>query len=223
MRGGLEGGQVSQGARFRLKPRGRAAARLALGFAFSLACGAVFAQSGPAPSHPAATAATPSAPAAAPAAPGSPAPAEPPAQGGKASDSQASDTVEAAPAGSPDGAPADSASAANGQSGQPGDPNTANVNLSTVNVQGKHNVFNDNDKKLKQLQDSLPCTGCDATPHVKKKFVARVLNAVGERVLPTETPDHTNRDPNDRAEEYSQENSCTAANVGGCVQSNLKP
>jgi hypothetical protein len=50
-----------------------------------------------------------------------------------------------------------------------------------------------------------------------------VLNAVGERVLPTPAPDHSNRDPNDKAEEYSQQDACNAANPGGCIQSNLKP
>ena len=100
---------------------------------------------------------------------------------------------------------------------------TANVTLPRVNVQGQRNVFNDNDKKLKELQDNLPCAGCDATPHVKKKLVKRVIEAVGERVLPTEAPDHSDRDANDKAAEFSQQNTCTAANVGGCIQDNLKP
>ncbi|WP_029923210.1 hypothetical protein [Nevskia soli] len=100
---------------------------------------------------------------------------------------------------------------------------TANVTLPRVNVQGQRNVFNDNDKKLKDLQDNLPCAGCDATPHVKKKLVKRVLEAVGERVLPTEAPDHSDRDPNDKAAEFSQQNACNAGNVGGCVPDNLKP
>ncbi|MDB5975804.1 MAG: hypothetical protein JWR07_2564 [Nevskia sp.] len=100
---------------------------------------------------------------------------------------------------------------------------TANVTLPRVNVQGQRNVFNDNDKKLKDLQDNLPCAGCDATPHVKKKLVKRVLEAVGERVLPTEAPDHSDRDPNDKAAEFSQQNACSASNVGGCIPDNLKP
>jgi hypothetical protein len=97
------------------------------------------------------------------------------------------------------------------------------IKLPNVNVQGKRNVFNDNDKKLKDLQESLPCTGCDAKPHTKKKLVKRVLDAVGERVLPTEAPDHSDRDANDKAKEFSQQNTCTASNVGGCVQDNVKP
>jgi len=42
-------------------------------------------------------------------------------------------------------------------------------------------------------------------------------------VTPTEAPDHSSRDPNDKAEDLSQENNCNAGNVGGCVPSNLKP
>jgi hypothetical protein len=97
------------------------------------------------------------------------------------------------------------------------------VILPNVNVEGKRNVFNDNDKKLKELKESLPCTGCDAKPHTKKKLVKRVLDAVGERVLPTEAPDHSDRDANDKAEEFSKENVCSAGNMNGCVPDNLKP
>ena len=97
------------------------------------------------------------------------------------------------------------------------------INLPNVNVQGKRNVFNDNDKKMKELQESLPCTGCDAKPHTKRKFVKRVLDAVGDRVLPTEAPDHSDRDPNDKAQEFSQQNLCSAGNIGGCVPDNVKP
>ena len=100
---------------------------------------------------------------------------------------------------------------------------TAEVNLPRVNVQGQRNTFYDNDKKLKELKDSLPCAGCDATPHVKKKFMKKVLDAVAERITPTEAPDHSARDPNDKAEDLSRENDCNAGNVGGCVPSNLKP
>jgi len=200
VRGGLEGGQVSPGAWFRLRPASVVALRLALGLALCLSCNSLRAQSTP----------TPPAQAAAPAAAAAPAHAD-------TSGNAAPDSAGAASAESP-GAAASTA----------GDPpaaqgTTADVNLSGVQVEGKRNVFNDNDRKLKQLQDSLPCNGCDATPHVKKKFVRRVLNAIGERVLPTETPDHTDRDPNDRAQEFSQEGACNAANVGGCVGGNLKP
>lgn len=97
------------------------------------------------------------------------------------------------------------------------------VILPNVNVQGQRNVFNDNDKKLKDLQESLPCTGCDAKPHTHRKLVKRVLDAVGDRVLPTEAPDHSDRDPNDKAQELSKENLCSASNMNGCVQDNLKP
>lgn len=97
------------------------------------------------------------------------------------------------------------------------------VILPNVNVQGQRNVFNDNDKKLKDLQESLPCTGCDAKPHTHKKLVKRVLDAVGDRVLPTEAPDHSDRDPNDKAQELSKENLCSPSNMSGCVQDNLKP
>jgi len=97
------------------------------------------------------------------------------------------------------------------------------IKLPNVNVQGKRNVFNDNDKKLKDLQESLPCTGCDAKPHTKKKLVKRVLDAVGERVLPTEAPDHSDRDANDKAQDFSKENVCSAGNVNGCLPDNVKP
>jgi hypothetical protein len=97
------------------------------------------------------------------------------------------------------------------------------IQLNGVTVQGKHDPLAEGDKHLKQLQDSLPCNGCDAKPQTHKKLVSRVLNAVGERVLPTEAPDHSTRDPNDKAAEFSQENVCSASNVGGCVPSNARP
>ncbi len=191
MRGGLEGGQVSAGAGFRMKPYPaiRTPLRLALVLALSVCSGQVLAQSASAPP---------------------PAP-PPPAEQAKPADAS---PLQIAPAPEPivgAGEHADTPST------------TANVKLPRVNVQGQRNVFNDNDKKLKELQDNLPCAGCDATPHVKKKLVKRVLEAVGERVLPTEAPDHSDRDPNDKAAEFSQQNACNAANVGGCIQDNLKP
>ena len=191
MRGGLEGGQVSAGAGFHMKPYPaiRTPLRLALALALSVCGGQVLAQSAPAQPSP-------------------PPPAE---QQAKPADAA---PLKIAPAPEPlvgAGEHADTPST------------TANVKLPRVNVQGQRNVFNDNDKKLKELQDNLPCAGCDATPHVKKKLVKRVLEAVGERVLPTEAPDHSDRDPNDKAAEFSQQNACNAANVGGCIQDNLKP
>ena len=185
---------------------GLRAARLSLGLVLSLCAAGPMAQSAPSQ----APAQTPPAPAATPAVPAENTPAAP---------------AETSPAASTD-APAAAATDGAAGSGAPHDASgssTANVNLSGVNVQGKRNVFTDNDKKLKDLQQSLPCAGCDATPHVKKKFVRRVLDTVAERVTPTEAPDHSNRDPNDKAQEYSQQNNCNAANVGGCVQDNLKP
>ncbi|MBV8063486.1 MAG: hypothetical protein JOY51_07820 [Nevskia sp.] len=127
----------------------------------------------------------------------------------------------AAPPALPAAAPA--APAAPGSEGHPADDDAQKIKLPNVNVQGKRNVFNDNDKHIKDLQEALPCTGCDAKPRTKRKFVKRVLDAVGDRVLPSEAPDHTDRDANDRAKEFSQENTCTAANVSGCVPDNLKP
>lgn len=121
-------------------------------------------------------------------------------------------------------APAPSAQPEAGADAQDaGDDDTKKINLPNVNVQGKRNVFNDNDKKIKDLQESLPCTGCDAKPHTKRKFVRRVLDAVGDRVLPTEAPDHSDRDPSDKAQEFSQRDLCNASNVGGCVPDNAKP
>jgi len=195
VRGGLEGRQISPGAGFRVKPAGAAALRLALGLALCLCCNSLRAQSAPAQAPPAQNAAPSAA---------TPAHADTP---GNAAAAESPGAAASAP-GEPPAAEAGT---------------TADVNLSGVQVEGKRNVFTDNDKKLKQLQDSLPCTGCDAKPHVKKKLVSRVLNAVGERVLPTETPDHSDRDPNDKAQEFSQEGACNAANVGGCVGGNLKP
>ena len=189
MRVGLESGQISTGAGFRVRPHSATAvlARLALGLALSV-CGAnALAQSAPAQTPPA------------PVEPAKPAPAP---------------VLQVAPPPEP----------LVGAGEHPDTPSaTANVNLPRVNVQGQRNVFNDNDKKLKDLQESLPCAGCDAKPHVKKKLVKRVLDAVGERVLPTEAPDHSTHDANDKAAEFSQEGNCSAANPGGCVQGNLKP
>jgi len=130
----------------------------------------------------------------------------------------------APPAAPPLASSAEAAAAADSASPPPDtDDNTKKINLPDVNVQGKRNVFNDNDKKIKELQDSLPCTGCDAKPHTKRKFVKRVLDAVTDRVLPTEAPDHSDRDPNDKAQEFSQQNTCSAGNIGGCVPDNVKP
>ena len=202
MRGGLEGGQVSPGAGFRMKPYPaiRAPLHIALALVLVVCGGNVLAQSAPAQTPPAPS------PAAAPTAPAAPG-AEQPKPGTPSN-------LQIAPAPEP----------IVGAGEHPDTPGTtANVTLPRVNVQGQRNVFNDNDKKLKDLQDNLPCAGCDATPHVKKKLVKRVLEAVGERVLPTEAPDHSDRDPNDKAAEFSQQNTCNASNVGGCVPDNLKP
>ncbi|MDR3418544.1 MAG: hypothetical protein P4L83_20430 [Nevskia sp.] len=97
------------------------------------------------------------------------------------------------------------------------------VKLPGVNVQGKRDVFGENDRRLKQLQDSLPCAGCDAKPHTKKKLVNRVLDTVGDRVLPTEAPDHSNREANDKAEELSKDGVCSAASLGQCAPGNARP
>jgi hypothetical protein len=118
--------------------------------------------------------------------------------------------------------PADAPAGAEGGD-KPEEGKTADVNLGTVHVEGRRNAFTDSDKRMKQLQDSLPCAGCDAKPHVKKKFISRVLNAVAERITPTEAPDHTNRDPNDKAQDFSQEGVCSAANMNGCISNNANP
>jgi len=175
------------------RPAMAVAARLALSVALSV-CGArALAQSAPAAPTPASTA--------------------PPASAEQANPAKAP-TLQVAPPPEP----------LVGAGEHPDTPNTtANVTLPRVNVQGQRNVFNDNDKKLKDLQESLPCAGCDATPHVKKKLVRRVVDAVVERVTPTEAPDHSSRDPNDKAQDFSQQDICSAANPGGCIQSNLKP
>jgi hypothetical protein len=184
----------------KLRPARIAAARLALGLALSV-CGVnALAQSAPAPAA--------AAPAAAPAPTAPPAAAEP--------------AKPAAPSALQVTPPAEPLVGA-GEERPESSGTTAEVNLPRVNVQGQRNTFYDNDKKLKELKDSLPCAGCDATPHVKKKFVKKVLDAVAERITPTEAPDHSARDPNDKAEDLSRENDCNAGNVGGCVPSNLKP
>lgn len=108
------------------------------------------------------------------------------------------------------------------QQGKSGE-DQAHINLPGATVQGKRNAFDENDRKLKELQDSLPCTGCDAKPHTHKKLYKRVLDAVGDRVLPTEAPDHSTHDANDKSLEFSQEGNCSGANVKQCVPSNATP
>ena len=124
-----------------------------------------------------------------------------------------------------DDSKADAAKPENGkpEDAKAADGSTKTINLNGVTVQGKRNPLEDTDKHLKQLQDALPCNGCDATPHTHKKLVKRVVDAIGERVLPTEAPDHSTRDPNDKAQEFSQQNLCSAANTAGCQPDNLKP
>ena len=119
-----------------------------------------------------------------------------------------------------DSKPADAQAA--DQQGKSGD-DKARVNLPGATVQGKRNAFDENDRKLKELQDSLPCTGCDAKPHTHKKLYKRVLDAVGDRVLPTEAPDHSARDANDKSLEFTQEGNCSGANVKQCTPSNASP
>lgn len=193
MRGGLEGGQVPAGAGFRVKPY-LAVARLTLGLVLCACAAGALAQSAPAQTPPQAPAQTP-----------------------------VQNPPTAAAPDAPPAAATDNAAAGTGAPQHDASGSTADVNLSGVNVQGKRNVFTDNDKKLKDLQEALPCAGCDAKPHVKKKFVKRVLDSVAERVTPTEAPDHSNRDPNDKAQDFSQQGNCNAGNVGGCVPDNLKP
>jgi hypothetical protein len=119
-----------------------------------------------------------------------------------------------------DNKPADAQAA--DQQGKSSD-DQAHVNLPGATVQGKRNAFDENDRKLKELQDSLPCTGCDAKPHTHKKLYKRVLDAVGDRVLPTEAPDHSARDANDKSLEFTEEGNCSGANVKQCVPSNAAP
>lgn len=108
------------------------------------------------------------------------------------------------------------------QQGKPGD-GTAKVNLQGATVEGKRNAFDENDRKLKELQDSLPCNGCDAKPHTHKKLYKKVLDAVGNTVLPTEAPDHSAHDANDKSLEFIEEGNCTGANVKQCTPSNASP
>ena len=98
-------------------------------------------------------------------------------------------------------------------------------NLNEITVHGHHDTLGESDKRLKALQNSLPCNGCDVKPR-KKKFMRKVLDAVAERVLPTEAPDHSNYDPNDKTLEFSQEGSCITGGmnvVNSCVPSNANP
>lgn len=128
-------------------------------------------------------------------------------------------TASPAPAAVPNDAPPPAPNSAD----QADPENEQKIKLPNVNVEGKRNVFTDSDKKLKQLQDSLPCAGCDAKPHTKRKFVKRVLDAVGDRVLPTEAPDHSTLDANDKAEDFAKHNLCGPGNISGCVPDNVKP
>jgi hypothetical protein len=94
--------------------------------------------------------------------------------------------------------------------------------LNEIIVQGHHDTLGDSDKRLKALQNSLPCNGCDAKPR-KKKFMRKVLDAVADRVLPTAAPDHSNYDPNDKTLEFSQQGQCIGVNVNQCIPSNANP
>jgi hypothetical protein len=121
-----------------------------------------------------------------------------------------------------DNKPADDSAAKPGEA-QGGGGTEANIKLPGVNVQGQRNVFDDNDKKLKALQDSLPCNGCDAKPHTHKKLYKKVLDAVGDRVLPTEAPDHSTHDANDKSLDFANEGNCVGANIKQCTPSNAAP
>jgi hypothetical protein len=103
------------------------------------------------------------------------------------------------------------------------DGSKASITLPGVQVGGKHDALSESDKRLKALQDSLPCTGCDATPHTHKKLVKRVVDAVGERVTPTDAPDHSTREANDKAEDMSKEGVCGAGNMAACAPANAQP
>ncbi|HWY25597.1 MAG TPA: hypothetical protein VNX47_11800 [Nevskia sp.] len=94
--------------------------------------------------------------------------------------------------------------------------------LDEITVQGHRDVLGDSDKRLKALQNSLPCNGCDVKPR-KKKFMRKVLDAVSERVLPTEAPDHSHYDPNDKTLEFSQQGQCIGVNVNQCIPANANP
>lgn len=200
MRGGLEGRKISPGAGIRVSRQCLHAAAAVLAAALLSAPSWALAQDQAQPqAHAPNLSLTPAEIPPAPSAP----PADAAAQG-KAADAKPGD-----------GQAAD-------QQGKPGG-DQAKVNLPGVTVQGKSNVFNDNDRKLKELQDSLPCTGCDAKPHTHKKLYKRVLDAVGDRVLPTEAPDHAAHDANDKSLEFSQEGNCSGANVKQCTPSNASP
>jgi hypothetical protein len=138
---------------------------------------------------------------------------------------QAPATQAAAP--TPAAAPADNTAkpaqpAAEGQ-GEANGGEEAKINLPGATVQGKRNAFDESDRKLKELQDSLPCTGCDAKPHTHKKLYKRVLDAVGDRVLPTEAPDHSAHDANDKSLDFAKEGNCEGANIRQCTPSNASP
>lgn len=94
--------------------------------------------------------------------------------------------------------------------------------LKGVEVQGKRDVLRDSDKRLKALQDSLPCAGCDVKPR-KKKFVRRMLDKALNQVTPQAAPDGSH-EVNDKAQQYSQEGQCIGAvDARRCAPTNAQP
>ena len=95
------------------------------------------------------------------------------------------------------------------------------LKLNGVTVEGKRNPLDDRDKHLKQLQESLPCSGCDVPPR-KKKFLRKVLDKALDEVTPQEAPDHSH-EVNDQAQDFSQQGRCISADVNQCTPENAKP
>lgn len=99
---------------------------------------------------------------------------------------------------------------------------TEDVQLKGVEVQGKHDVLHDADKRLKALQDSLPCSGCDVPPR-KKKFVRRMVDKAINEITPQPPPERSH-EVNDKAQEYSQDGQCIGVNdARRCAPENTRP
>jgi hypothetical protein len=99
---------------------------------------------------------------------------------------------------------------------------TAEVQLNGVQVQGKHDVLNDSDKRLKALQDSLPCSGCDVPPR-KKKLIGRIVQKAVNEVTPQPKPDRSH-EVNDRALDFSQQGQCIGTDdARDCTPMNARP
>ena len=64
--------------------------------------------------------------------------------------------------------------------------------LPGVTVEGKRNLLEESDRKLKELVNGLPCNGCDTKPVRPGGTITRIVDAVlgytADKVLPTAVP-----------------------------------